>query len=73
VATVTAAQYAGAGERTVRLSWMPGKIILGEDYLLQVVIPNVFFHVWMAYAILRHNDIDIGKRDFLEPVNFVDA
>ncbi len=66
-------QYAGASERSVRLSWMPGKAIAGDDYLLQVVIPNVFFHLSMAYAILRHNGVDVGKRDFLGPMNFLDA
>jgi uncharacterized protein len=71
--SVKKAQYEGASERTVRLSWMPGKILGGEDYLLQITIPNVFFHVSMAYAILRHNGVDVGKRDFLGPMNFVDA
>jgi hypothetical protein len=71
--SVMEAQYANASERTVRLSWMPEKMIGGEDYLLQIVIPNVFFHLSMAYAILRHNGVDIGKRDFLGPMNFVDA
>jgi hypothetical protein len=66
-------QYAGAGERKVKLSWAPGKVIGGEDYLLQVVVPNAFFHISMAYAILRHNGVDVGKRDFLGPINFVDA
>ena len=66
-------QYAGARERNVRLSWMPGKVIGGDDYLLQVIIPNVFFHLSMAYAILRHNGVDVGKRDFLGPMNFVVA
>jgi uncharacterized protein len=71
--SVKEAQYAGASEQTVRLSWMPGKIIAGDDYLLQITIPNVFFHVAMAYAILRHNGVDVGKRDFLGPMNFVAA
>ena len=71
--SVKAADYAGAGERTVSLSWVPGKIIGGEDYLLQVAIPNVFFHIAMAYAILRHNGVDIGKMDFLGSMNFVRA
>ena len=70
--SVREAQYAGAAERTVALSWMPGKVIRGEDYLMQVVAPNVFFHISMAYAILRHNGVDVGKRDFLGPMNFVD-
>lgn len=71
--SVTEAQYEGAAERKVSFSWAPGKIIGGRDYLLQMVIPNTYFHIAMAYAILRHNGVDIGKRDFLGPVNLVDA
>jgi hypothetical protein len=67
------AQYAGAGERKVKLSWAPGKIIVGRDCLLQVAVPNIYFHIAMAYAILRHNGVDVGKGDFLGPMNFVDA
>jgi hypothetical protein len=64
--------YAGASERKIKLSWAPGKVIGGEDYLLQVAVPNIYFHIAMAYAILRHNGVDVGKRDFLGPINFVD-
>jgi uncharacterized protein len=71
--SVKEAQYAGASERKVKLSWAPGKVINGKDYLLQVTIPNTFFHIAMAYAILRHNGVDVGKMDFLGPMNFVDA
>jgi hypothetical protein len=66
-------QYAGASERRVKLSWAPGKVIAGSDYLLQVTIPNVFFHITTAYAILRHNGVDVGKMDFLGAMNFVDG
>jgi hypothetical protein len=45
----------------------------GEDYLLQMTIPNTFFHIAMAYAILHHNGVDVGKEDFLGPINLVDA
>ena len=71
--SVKEAQYAGASERKVSLSWAPGKIIGREDYLLQMTIPNTFFHIAMAYAILRHNGVDVGKMDFLGPINLVDA
>jgi len=71
--SVTEAQYAGASERKVRLSWAPGKVIGGKDYLLQLTIPNSYFHIAMAYAILRHNGVDVGKQDFLGPVNFVEG
>ena len=67
------AQYADASERKVKLSWAPGKVIGGEDYVLQVVIPNVYFHIAMAYAILRHEGVEVGKMDFLGSMNFVDA
>ena len=67
------AQYAHASESKVKLSWAPDKVIGGEDYLLQMTIPNSFFHIAMAYAILRHNGVDVGKMDFLGSINLVDA
>jgi uncharacterized protein len=73
VDSVTEAQYANASERQVKLSWAPGKVIGGKDYLLQMTIPNTYFHIAMAYAILRHNGVDIGKQDFLGPINLVEA
>jgi hypothetical protein len=71
--SVKEAQYANASKSEVKLSWAPGKVIGGEDYLLQMTIPNTFFHIAMAYAILRHNGVDVGKMDFLGPINLVDA
>jgi hypothetical protein len=71
--SVKETQYAGASERKISLSWAPGKVLGGEDYLLQMTIPNTFFHIVMAYAILRHNGVDVGKMDFLGPINLVDA
>ena len=37
----------------------------GADYFLEHALPNFFFHVTTAYAILRHNGVPLGKRDFL--------
>ena len=39
--------------------------MLGEDYLNHFLLPNVYFHLTAAYAILRHCGADLGKRDFL--------
>jgi uncharacterized protein len=69
---VTAAQFEHGGERVIRINWANGKSIAGEDYLLQITIPNVFFHITTAYAILRHNGVDVGKRDFLGTINWID-
>jgi len=71
--SVTEAQYAGAAEQKVGLSWAPGKVLGGEDYLLQMTIPNVYFHIVMAFAILRHNGVDIGKMNFLGPIRWIEA
>jgi hypothetical protein len=74
VENVTAAQYTGASERKVGLSWAPpGKVLGGEDYLLQMTVPNTYFHIAMAYAILRQGGTDVGKMDFLNPIDWVDA
>ena len=37
----------------------------GLPYLLDFVLPNFYFHMTTAYAILRHHGIELGKRDFL--------
>jgi hypothetical protein len=37
----------------------------GEAYLKHWVLPNLFFHVTTAYALLRHNGVDLGKIDYL--------
>ena len=73
VQSVKEAEYVGAGERKVSLSWAPGKVIAGSDYLLQITIPNTYFHLTTAYSILRHNGVDVGKMDFLGPITLVDG
>jgi hypothetical protein len=37
----------------------------GQDFLLNRALPNFFFHVTTAYDILRHNGVELGKRDYL--------
>jgi hypothetical protein len=41
----------------------------GLAYLTDFVLPNVYFHVTIAYAILRHNGVEIGKKDFLGSID----
>jgi hypothetical protein len=66
-------QYAGAGERMVRMSWAGGKNITAPNYVLQITVPNVYFHLSTAYAILRHNGVDVGKMVFLGRISWADA
>jgi uncharacterized protein len=71
--SVTEAQYVGAHERKIVVPWAPGKLIAGDDYLLQIVVPNALFHITMAYAILRHNGVELGKRDFLGSLRWIEG
>jgi uncharacterized protein len=64
---VTKEQLAGAGGRMIKVSWIPEPID-AEKYLVEVVFPNVYFHVGNAYAILRQGGVDVGKRDYLGPI-----
>ena len=41
------------------------RTLSGQDYLMPWALPNMFFHVTTAYAILRHNGVALGKADFL--------
>lgn len=67
-------QYGNAAEQKNVVSWGPsGSVLQAQDYLLQVAIPNVYFHTMAAYAILRHNGVDVGKMDFLGPIDWTMA
>lgn len=44
----------------------PEMELAGKVYLLKVALPNFYFHVTTAYAILRHNGLEIGKFDYLD-------
>jgi len=63
--SVQAKDFAGAEDRKVSPPWLGGKWLRGDDYLVHVAIPNFFFHATMAYAILRHNGVELGKMDYI--------
>ncbi|HVI91567.1 MAG TPA: DUF1993 family protein [Dongiaceae bacterium] len=63
---LTAAQIDGSENRAITLKMRTGEVNLtGQSYLLNVALPNFFFHYTTAYAILRHNGVDVGKMDYL--------
>ena len=66
--TFKESDFAGAEERRVAPAWMEGKSVLGSQYLTRISVPNFYFHVTTAYAILRHNGVDLGKRDYIGSV-----
>jgi hypothetical protein len=59
---------AGA-DRIVIFPLGPNKMKMkGADYALHFALPNFYFHLATAYGILRHNGLEIGKRDFMGAV-----
>lgn len=60
------AAFAGAEDRVLRIQLRGQEVeMTGRAYLVGRQIPNFFFHVTTAYDILRHNGVELGKRDFL--------
>ena len=63
--TLAAKDFEGASERRVSQPRWQGKWLTGQEYALHHLLPNFFFHVTTAYAILRHNGVQLGKTDFI--------
>jgi hypothetical protein len=61
----SAKDFESAATRVISQPRWEGKIMSGADYFLEHALPNFFFHITHAYAILRHNGVSIGKRDYL--------
>ena len=63
---ITPAQLEGSETRQITLKF-PGQemTLSGLEYLTGFVLPNLYFHMTTAYNILRHNGVQIGKRDFM--------
>jgi len=63
--TLSAKDFEGAATRVVTQPRWEGKVMNGDDYFVEHGLPNFYFHLTHAYAILRHNGVNIGKRDYL--------
>jgi hypothetical protein len=70
--TLRPADFEGADARAVLLPAREGKPLTGAEYLVEWGLPNLYFHVTTAYAILRHNGVDLGKRDYIGPLSLSD-
>ena len=64
---IPASAFEGSEDRDLKVPAGPDKFLdfKGLDFVQRWAIPNVFFHITAAYAILRHNGVDIGKKDFI--------
>jgi hypothetical protein len=57
--------FEAAAKRVVTQPRWEGKTMSGADYFVEHALPNFFFHASHTYAILRHNGVPLGKRDYL--------
>lgn len=68
--TFTASDFNGAETKHISQPRWEGKYLTGKEYVIHHAVPNIYFHVTTAYAILRHNGVDIGKKDYLGELPF---
>jgi len=62
---LTPKDFEGAATRVVSQPRWKGEWMTGADYFIEHVMPNFYFHLTTTYALLRHNGVSLGKRDFL--------
>ena len=64
--SVPAAQIDGSEDKDITIPRRDGSMLMkGEAYLKHYALPNFFFHVTTAYALLRHKGVEVGKPDYL--------
>lgn len=66
--TLVAADFADADTRVITQPRWEGKTMTAADYFVEHALPNFFFHLTTTYALLRHNGVPLGKRDYLGPL-----
>ncbi len=64
------ADFKDASNKKITTPRWDGKHLTGEEFVLEYGMPNLYFHISTAYAILRNNGIDIGKKDYLGELPF---
>jgi len=66
IQTIKPEQIDGTEDKEIVMKLGPTEVTFkGQQFLLNFATPNVYFHVVTAYNILRHNGIEVGKRDYL--------
>lgn len=66
------ADFDAIGSRIVSPPALKGRSARAEDYLAGFSLPNFYFHVTTAYAILRHNGVPLGKLDYIGRIKLAD-
>jgi uncharacterized protein len=66
------ASFENAETIKIQLPMIPGKFMTASDYVVQFAIPNIYFHLAIAYGIIRSRGYKIGKMDFIGQMNLHD-
>jgi hypothetical protein len=61
----SAKDFEGAETKHISQPRWEGKYLTGKEFVIQHAIPNLYFHISTAYAILRNNGVEVGKKDYL--------
>lgn len=67
-----AEDFRGAEDLVIPMPFAPSKAMHAPAFVSEFALPNFYFHGATAYAILRHNGVDVGKMDFLGPISIRD-
>lgn len=70
LATFSEKDFQEASERKISQPRWEGKYLTGWEFAMQHALPNLYFHITTAYSILRHNGVEIGKKDYLGEMPF---
>ena len=68
--TFSSKDFVGLEQKHISQPRWEGQYLLGDEFIIQHAIPNFYFHITTAYAILRHNGVDVGKKDYLGKMPF---
>jgi uncharacterized protein len=69
--SLSASDFEQSAKRVVTQPRWEGKVMSGADYFREHALPNFYFHLTHSYAILRHNGVQVGKRDYLGALTLV--
>ncbi len=72
VEAIPAESFDDTESRKITMAYFPGKYMTPADYLRDHGLPNFYFHVVTAYAILRNAGMELGKSDYINGVNLLD-
>src|SRR5262245_30113310 len=69
--SVKPSQLSGRDDEPLVLFFDPSKGMPAKAYAAEMILPDFYFHATVAYAILRHNGVPLGKVDFMGALNMV--